>query len=165
MSGIDDRDTRMDILTITPRPLGPEYGCEVAAREIAEAVCRLYRGDAWTAEHRSPAWPHPQNELHSELIITINNVRRIVHRHTVPANTGCDLYTLTVDGRPVPAHRIPHGLPHQAATIVANLWRDLHGISSDRCDGLGCPEVPTVLTYGAAFCVADAQRHATRRTI
>lgn len=154
------RYTHMETLTISPHPTGPEHGCETAAREIAEAVCRLYGGDAWRAEHRSPAWPHPENELHSELTITINNLRTIIHRHTVPAYTQCDLFTLTVDGRPVPAHRPSHGLPHQSATIVANLWRDLHRVSPTGCDSLGCPDVPTVLTYGAVLCTTHAQRYA-----
>ncbi|SCL12927.1 hypothetical protein GA0070616_0067 [Micromonospora nigra] len=156
-----DRYTRMDTLTITPYPTGPEYGCEPAARQVAEAVCRLYGGNAWRAEHKSPAWPHPENELHSELTITINNVRTIVHRHTVPAHTGRDLFALTVDGRAVPAHLPPHALPHQPATIVANLWRDLHQVAPTDCDSLGCPDVPTILTYGAALCPTHAQRYAT----
>ncbi|MDM4723340.1 hypothetical protein QTQ03_28460 [Micromonospora sp. WMMA1363] len=154
------RPTRMDTLTIAPYPTGPEYGCEPAAREIAEAVCRLYGGDAWRAEHRSPAWPHPENEIHGELTITVNNLRTVVHRHTVPAHTHRDLFTLTVDGRPVPAHLPRHRLSHATETIVANLWRDLHKMSPAGCDHLGCPDVPTVLTFGAALCPVHAQRYA-----
>ncbi len=155
--------TRMETSSVTPYPTPAECGFTSYGRDTAEAVRVALHGTQWHAEARAPYWPHPENETHGELIIAVKTGHRwtrIVHRHTVPAHTERDMFTLTVDGQPAryAVHRTD--LPHLPASIALTVWRHINGYPFGECAALQCAEAPTVATYHDVLCRTHANQYA-----
>lgn len=156
------RFTRMEAGPVPAQPTAVETGFTGWGRETAEAVCAVLRGTTWRAATRAPYYPHPENETHAQLIIAVRADRgwcRILHTHTVPAYTDRDLFTLTVDGRPVPFGVRPGELPHTAEVIAAALWRYARDIPVRACTATWCDRVPTVATYTGSLCPEHAKQY------
>jgi hypothetical protein len=157
------RFTRMETTTITPQPTPAECGFTTWSRDAAEAVREALRGTEWRAEARAPYWPHPENETHGELIISVkigHRWLRIVHTHRVPAYTDRDLFTLTVDGRPARYALHRGDIPHMPAVIANTAWRHVNGHRFGECAALTCTEPPTVATFRDTLCHEHADRYA-----
>ncbi|MBN1172644.1 MAG: hypothetical protein JXA67_10770 [Micromonosporaceae bacterium] len=155
--------TRLETVTITePGNPGAECGFTTEARNVARTVCRALRGTQWRAEARAPYWPHPANEIHAQIVIVVDRRWIITFTHRVPAHTDRDMFTLTVNGRPVPYHRNTGDLPFHPEVIAANVRRHVTGTTfTGGCTSLTCTSTPTVATYGrAAYCAEHAARYA-----
>ena len=156
------RFTRMYAAAVPAKPAAVETGFTGWSRETAEKVCAVLHGTAWRAAARAPYYPHPENETHGQLIIAVHGDRgwrRILHTHTVPAHTDRHLFTLTVDGRPVPYGLRTGELPHSADVIAAALWRYAREIPVSECTAIWCGKVPTVATYTGSLCAEHAKQY------
>lgn len=153
--------TRMQTVTITQNPILGECGFHAWARDIARALARALNGTEWHAEASAPYWPHPENEIHGQVTIMIDDRWTIVHTHRIPAHTTRDLFTIDVDGTRIPYH-IQYNQPSDVDVIAANVRRHINGVPiTGGCAALACADTPTVAAYGyASYCAKHAARYA-----
>ena len=152
-----------DRLTVTPDSppkAAPWREDEAAAvRTLALAVRDALGGSDWTAESRSPYWPC-ENETHGQTIIAVDRRWLVVATHTIPVRTVHDMFTIKINGRPIPYRSLRGDLPHQPGTIAANIWRHVNGVTVEPCDSLTCQHAPTVAIFGGSLCEKHARRYA-----
>lgn len=141
---------------ITQQPQRGETGWVTYARDLARAVCAAAGGSRWDAEATSPAFPTREVDQHSQITITIDDRRQVVFTQTNPAGSRPELWTITIDGQPIP-HR-PHlgEAPHHVTPLARSVWYHLNGVRIDPCDKPTCHQPATVATWGSTTCFAHA---------
>lgn len=150
---------RLDHETVSQQPQRGETGYVAYARDLARAVCRVLGGARWEAEATSPAFPSDRVDQQSQVRITVDDRRQVVLARSSPAGGGLELWTVTVDGQPIPHRPLPGETPHHVEPVARSIWYHLNNVTVDPCDRLMCREPATVATWGSSTCAS----HATTR--
>lgn len=150
---------RLDHEPVSQQPQRGETGYVTYARDLARAVCTVLGGARWEAEAISPAFPSDKVDQHSQVSITVDDNRHVVLTRTSPAGGGLDLWTVTVDGQPIPHRPLPGEAPHHVEPVARSVWYHLNEVTVEACDRLMCREPATFATWGASTCAS----HATAR--
>lgn len=96
------RITRMETKPVPATGHPDESGFIGYARVLSRMLCLAVRGTEWRTEARAPYWSRPENEIHGQTATVVDARWMIVATHRVPAHTSRDLFTITMNGKPVP---------------------------------------------------------------
>ncbi|HKT03045.1 MAG TPA: hypothetical protein VJT31_26245 [Rugosimonospora sp.] len=138
---------RIETLAVAASATRGECGFTEYARKLAENLCATVGGTAWIAYTRARAMPHRLVDGFSEVLIVTDNRHVIAVTHVAPAGTDRDLFTIRVNGTPIPHRVLTNESPHGVGETRRSVWLHLNGIPVENCDTLLCPRPATVATW------------------